>query len=198
MGVTIWRVIPLSDSGAGRLPSHIQLSNFDVSLERGGGGRLQPVVQGIAVRVSERGLRELTQGLVDEADRRAPVGLSLKSTAVGPNGVDLRLRIEKSIFRADLATRLVLSAPGGQVLRVEMTDVEAPAWVPLDVMLDEAVRRGGGAVRRDPGNTRALLLDPVALLARLGVPGRFARGHWDVATSAEGIALSFREDAAGA
>ncbi len=188
----------MSDSGAGRLPSHIQLSNFDVSLERGGGGRLQPVVQGIAVRVSERGLRELTQGLVDEADRRAPVGLSLKSTAVGTNGVDLRMRIEKSIFRADLATRLVLSAPDGQVLRVEMTDVEAPAWVPLDVMLDEAVRRGGGAVRRDPANPRALLLDPVALLARLGVPGRFAPGRWGVATSDEGITLSFREDAAGA
>lgn len=188
----------MNDAAIGRFPRHIQLSNFDVSLERGSGGRLQPVVQGLQAKVTDEGLRELVQGLVDEADRRAPVGLSLKSVSAGPAGIDLRLRIEKSIFRADLATRLVLSAPGGQLLRVELTDVEAPAWAPLDVMLDEAVKRSGGAVRRDPGNNRALLLDPVALLARLGVPGRFAPGRWDVATSSEGIELSFREAAGGA
>ena len=65
-------------------------------------------------------------------------------------------------------------------------------------MLDEAVKRGGGAVRRDPANNRALLLDPAALLARLGVPGRFAPGRWDVGASAEGIDLTFHENAASA
>ena len=183
---------------ATKFPRHIQLSQFDLSLERGRDGRLQPVVQRLQAYLSERGLRELAHALVDEADRRAPVGLSLRYAGVGPGGVELALRIEKSIFRGELSTRLALSAPGGDRLRVELTDVAAPAWVPLDVLLDEAVRRGGGAIARDPGNRRALLLDPVALLARLGVPGRFVPGHWEVTTSAAGIALGFREDAPGA
>jgi hypothetical protein len=187
----------LSYPTAGRLPRHIQLSNFDLSLERGSGGRLQPVVRGLQAHITESGLRELAQGLVDEADRRAPVGLSLKHTGVGPSGIDLVLGLEKSIFRSDLSTRLKLSAPGGDRLRVELSDAEMPAWVPLDVLLDEVVKRGGGAVQRDPGNRRALLLDPAALLQRFGVPGRFAPGRWDVTTGTDGVTLTFREDAAG-
>jgi hypothetical protein len=188
----------LSDLASGKLPRHIQLTDFDVSLERGSAGRLQPVVQGLRVQITAEGLRELTQGLVDEADRRAPVGLALKDVRVDANGVDLVLRIEKSIFRSDLSTRLALSAPGGDVLRVELTNVDVPAWVPLDVLLDEAVKRGGGAVRRDPGHQRAILVDPAALLTRAGVPGRFAPGRWDVLTSDVGLELTFREDAASA
>ena len=72
-----------------------------------------------------------------------------------------------------------------------------PAWVPLDMLLDEAAKRGDG-VRRDPGNRSALLLDPAALLAKGGVPGRFAPGHWDVTTSADGLELHLRESAGGA
>jgi hypothetical protein len=39
------------------------------------------------------------------------------------------------------------------------------------------------------------LLDPAALLARFGVPGRFAPGRWGVSTSTDGIELTFRESA---
>ena len=53
-------------------------------------------------------------------------------------------------------------------------------------------KRGGGGIRRDPDHRRALLLDPAALLARGGMPGRFAPGRWDVATSTDGIDLTFR------
>jgi hypothetical protein len=65
------------------------------------------------------------------------------------------------------------------------------------MLLDAAVRYGGGGIRRDPDHRRALLLDPAALLARF-VPGRFAPGHWNVATTADGIDLRFRETAATA
>lgn len=159
---------------------------------------MQPVVQGLRAAISADGLHLLTQELIDEAGRRAPVGLALQDVRVGEDGVTLVARVEKSIFRSDLATRLVLSAPGGQALRVELTDLEMPAWVPLDVLLDEAVKRGGGALQRDAGNRRALLLDPAALLARFGVPGRFAPGHWDVQTSGEGIMLAFSGGGTGA
>ena len=62
------------------------------------------------------------------------------------------------------------------------------------------MRRPGAAadgIRRDPGSRSALFLDPAALLARAGVPGRFAPGHWDVATNADGLVLTFRESASG-
>jgi hypothetical protein len=177
------------------LPGHMQLTDFDVSLEPGGPHALRPVVQGLCLRISERGVQQVAQGLADEADRRAPVGVRLKDAHVGPAGVDLSLRMEKGIFGGDLSARLTLSAPGGEELRVELTDLGMPAWVPLDMLLDQAVTRGGGAIRRDPGNRRALFLDPAALLVRAGVPGRFAPGRWDVVTSADGIELTFREHA---
>jgi hypothetical protein len=151
----------------------------------------------LRLRLSERGLKTLTQALIDEADRRAPVDLALRDVRVGADGIQLLLRIEKGIFRSDLATRLVLAAPGGQELRVALTDTDVPIWVPLDSLIDEAARRGGGGVRRDPENRRALLLDPAALLARFGVPGRFAPGSWDATTSGDGLTLTFRESARG-
>ena len=189
----------MGDSFPGSLPGHLQLTDFDISLERGTAQHpIRPVVQGLRLRASSRGLQALMQTLVDEADRRAPVGITLKGVHVGPQGIELYARMTKSIFSSDLATRLVLSAPGGNELRVELTDTDVPAWVPLDMLLDEAAKRGGGGVRRDPGNRRALLLDPAALLARAGVPGRFAPGHWNVTTSGDGLDLTFRENARGA
>ncbi|MDQ3225915.1 MAG: hypothetical protein M3Q50_04700 [Chloroflexota bacterium] len=189
----------MSDPAPGMLPGHLHLTDFTISLEPGDATHpLRPVVQGLRLRVSAQGLHRLAQAVAAEADRRAPVGIQLKDVRVGPQGIDLVMRMEKSIFRSDLATRLVLSAPGGQELRIALTDIEMPSWVPLDMLLDEAAKRGGGGVRRDPENGRALLLDPAALLARLGVPGRFAPGRWDVTTDADGLDLTFRESAGSA
>ena len=190
----------MGDPVPGTLPGHVhlQLTDFDISLEPGTAQHpIRPVVQGLRLRVSPRGLEALTQTLVDEADRRAPVGMQLKGVRVSPRGIELFLRMAKSIFSSDLSTRLNLSAPGGNELRVELTDTDMPAWVPLDMLLDEAVKRGGAGVRRDPGHRSALLLDPAALLARAGVPGRFAPGQWAVTTSTDGLDLSFRESARG-
>jgi hypothetical protein len=188
----------MGDPALGKLPRHIQLTDFDISLERGDARYpMRPVVQGLRLRVSDRGLHALAHVLVDEADRRAPVGIKLRGLQVGPQGIELSARMTKSIFSSDLSTRLVLSAPGGEELRVELTDTNMPTWGPLDMLLDEAAKRGDG-VRRDPGNRSALLLDPAALLAKGGVPGRFAPGHWDVTTSADGLELTFRESAGGA
>jgi hypothetical protein len=183
----------LSASVPETLPRHLQITDFDVSLERGSTGQLQPVVQGLRVHVTPDGLQALALGLVAEADRRAPATLWLEDVRVGPAGIDLVVRVEKSFFRSDLAIRLVFSAPGGEVLRIEVIEVDVPAWMPLDLLHDEASKRGGAAVRRDPANRRALLLDPAALLTRFGVPGRFAPGRWEVATGADGIVLAFRE-----
>jgi hypothetical protein len=189
----------MGDPAPGKLPGHMQLTDFDISLERGDARYpLRPVVQGLRLRVSDRGLQALAQALVDEADRRAPIGIKLKGVRVGPQGIELAARMTKSIFSSDLATRLVLSVPGGNELRVELTDTDVPAWVPLEMLFDEAARRGDNGVRRDPGNRSALLIDPAALLARGGVPGRFAPGRWDVTTSADGLELTFRESAEGA
>lgn len=185
----------MRDPTPGGLPGDIQVTEFDVSLEPGGGQfAMRPVVQGLRLRISGRGVQRLAQGLADEADRRAPVGVRLQDARVGPEGIDLFLRMQKGIFGSDLSARLALSAPGGNELRVELIDTGIPAWAPLDMLFDEATKRGGGAVRRDPENRRALLLDPAALLARFGVPGRFAPGRWVVATSGAGVELSFREN----
>src|SRR5918994_5927063 len=147
---------PMGDSVSGALPGHMQLTDFDISLESGTAQHpIRPVVQGLRLRVSARGLQALMQTLVDEADRRTPVGVKLKGVQVGPRGMELFARMTKSIFSSDLATRLVLSAPGGSELRVELTDTDVPTWVPLDMLLDEAVKRGGDGVRRDPENQNA-------------------------------------------
>ena len=70
----------MGDSALGKLPGHMQLTDFDISLERGDARYpMRPVVQGLRLRVSDRGLQALAQVLVDEADRRAPVGIKLKA-----------------------------------------------------------------------------------------------------------------------
>ena len=189
----------MTESPPGSFPGHMQLTDFDISLEPGDIRHpLRPVVQGLRLRVSNRGLQILVQGLVDEADRRAPVGVTLKDVRVGPQGIDIDLKMAKSIFSSDLSTRVSLTAPGGEELRVALTDSDMPAWAPLDVLLDQAAQRGGAAVRRDPDARNALLLDPAALLARFGVPGRFAPGRWDVATDHDGLEMAFREHPRGA
>jgi hypothetical protein len=185
----------LDDPARGTLPALIRLTDFDLSLEPGISGRLQPVVQRLRAQISGDGLHALAKAITDEAAQRAPVGVALKDLDVGPSGITLALRVEKSIIRGDLSTRLVLSAPDGKYLRVELADVDVPVWVPLDVMLDAAVKRSDGAVWRDPANRSALILDPAALLARSGVQGRFAPGQWAVTTSDAGVDLTFTERA---
>lgn len=186
----------MSDAAPGKIPGHIQLTDFDVSLERGDARHpLRPVVQGLRASVSAKGLDVLAQGLIDEAANRAPVDLKLKGIRVGKEGIELFLRVEKGIFGSDFSTRLALSSPDGRSLRLEMSDADLPVWVPLEMLLNAAVQYGGGAVTRDPANKRALLLDPAALLTRFGVPGRFAPGRWGVNTSTDGIELTFRENA---
>ncbi|MEZ4564787.1 MAG: hypothetical protein R2853_18815 [Thermomicrobiales bacterium] len=172
---------------------HLQISDFGLSLEPGPGGRPQPLVQSLQARLSADGLRVLVEGGVEEAARRAPVGMHLETVQVSDAGIDLKLRISRSIIKGSLGTRLVLTAPGGDLLRAELTNLEMPGWVPLDLLLDAAVRQAGGAVQRDPGNSRALLLNPAALLTSFGVPGRFAPGVWSVRTSTAGIDLGFHE-----
>lgn len=171
----------------------LQISDFGLSLEPGPGGRPQPLVQTLQARLTEDGLRFLAQGGIEEAARRAPVGMQLEALQVSDAGIDVKLRISKSIIKSSMGTRLVLSAPGGDVLRAELTNLEMPGWVPLDLLLDTAVKQAGGAVQRDPGNSHALLLNPARLLSSFGVPGRFAPGAWSVNTSAAGIDLGFRE-----
>lgn len=183
----------MSVTAGGVLPTHIQLSDFAISMEPGPGNRPQAVVKNLQVRVTQPGLEALMEGMVAEADRKAPVGLTLKNVAASAAGIDVVLRIEKSIFRSDLSTRLVFSALGGKLLRVDLTELEMPAWMPFDPLLDEAIKRAGGAVQRDPQAKRALLLDPAELLTRFGVPGRFGPGLWAVATSDAGLDLAFQE-----
>ena len=172
---------------------HLQISDFGLSLEPGPGGRPQPLVQSLQARLSAEGLRVLAAGGIEEASRRAPVGLQLETVQVSDAGIDLKLRISKSIIKSSMGTRLVLSAPGGEVLRAELTNLEMPGWGPLDLLLDAAVKQANGAVQRDPANPRALLLNPARLLTSFGVPGRFAPGVWSVGTSAAGIDLGFHE-----
>jgi hypothetical protein len=183
----------LDDPARETLPPLIRLTDFELSLEPGSAGRLQPVVQRLRAQISGDGLHALANAITEEAAQRAPVGLTLKDLDVGPNGITLAVRVEKSILRGDLSTRLVLSAPDGKDLRVELADVDVPVWVPLDLMLDATVKRSDGAVRRDPANRSALILDPAALLARSGVHGRFAPGQWAVTTGDAGVDLSFGE-----
>ncbi|MFT4039812.1 MAG: hypothetical protein QM692_16665 [Thermomicrobiales bacterium] len=174
-------------------PPHLQISDFGLSLEVGPAGTPQPVVQTLQARLSPAGLHFLAEGGIAEAGRRAPVGMQLQSIAVNDAGIDVKVRISKSIIKGELGTRLALSAPGGQLLRVELTNVEMPAWVPLDLVLEAAVKRSNGLVQRDPANSRALLLNPATLLSSFGVPARFAPGKWAVATSTDGIDLGFQE-----
>jgi hypothetical protein len=171
----------------------LQISDFGLSLEPGSGGRPQPLVQSLQARLTADGLRFLAQGGIEEAARRAPVGMQLEGLQVSDAGIDVKLRISKSIIKSSMGARLVLSAPGGDVLRAELTNLEMPGWVPLDLLLDTAVKQAGGAVQRDPGNSHALLLSPARLLSSFGVPGRFAPGTWSVSTSVAGIDLGFRE-----
>ena len=171
----------------------LQIADVGLSLEPGPGGRPQPLVQSLQARLTAEGLRSLAESGIEEASRRAPVGLHLEDVQVSDAGIDVRLRVSKSIIKGSMGTRLVLSAPGGEVLRAELTNLEMPAWAPLDLLLDAVVKRAGGAVQRDSGNSRALLLNPAALLTSFGVQGRFAPGQWSVATSSAGIDLGFRE-----
>src|SRR5688500_5829390 len=91
-------VRPMGDPAPGKLPGHMQLTDFDISLERGDARYpIRPVVQGLRLRISDRGLQALAQALVEEANRRAPVGIALKGVRVGPNGIELATRMTKSI-----------------------------------------------------------------------------------------------------
>lgn len=151
-----------------------------------------PILNAVRVTVSPNGFRVVVGAAVAEANGRAPVNLALKRADLIDGGLQVVARASKGPFGSDVGAQVLLSVVDGRLLRADLVEVDAPKWVPVDTMIEVALKQAGGLVEPIPGEPRSFLVDPVRLLASTGVPGDLAPGGvWSVDATPQGLTLAF-------
>lgn len=174
----------------------LHISDLAVTLEPGPPeAPLQPLVHRLGLQLSDVGFAKVIGALVAIADQRAPVDITLASCRLVPDGAELSARAGKGILRATLTTTIATSVVGGKEIRCELTDLQVPAWVPVDRLLERAIGSAGiEGLRLDPDNPRAILVDPAVILASQGLPAHLAPGAWSLDITSAVLNLGFAEE----
>jgi len=160
---------------------------------------LQPVVTGARLRLDEAALVKLAQVAIVQAKGRAPVDVELDSARFTDGGAEINAVVSRGRFmRADVRAVVGVSAQNAERITVEVQDVKALGMLPLDAFVTPVLEKAFAmasakpGIARASGNARALLVDPAAVLAGMGVPMRFAApGVWSIQVAPGGLEAEF-------
>jgi hypothetical protein len=173
----------------------VRLTDIELMLEPGGTGNIpfQPLVQRLRVTLGPSALEKLARQAVAIAATKSPVEVKLTGCRIVEGLVEISARAGKGFLGADLTARLALSVADGKEIRVALSRIDAPKWIPVSPMLERALAKAAGipGVRLDPQNRQAILVDPAAILAQYGVPARLAPGVWSTSVTDAGVEVAF-------
>lgn len=178
------------------MPSDVQITNVRMRLEPGTGNLpFEPLVESLAVELSPDAFLKIVQQGLRMVAGRAPVEIELVSARLIEGGAEIVAKAKKSILKADLRARLAFSAPDGSAIRVKIAELDAPKWVPVDLVLNQgmtmATNRPG--FKRVAGDERAVDVDPAAVLQSQGVPAKLAQpGVWAINPTATALSVDYR------
>lgn len=163
-------------------------------LPREGRPPVEPVILEAAINLSQEGfLKIVTEGM-RKAKKVAPVDLELIDAVLVDGGAQIAARVKRGLLRAELRFHLEFSVADGQAIRVRVGNVDAPAWVPVNLVLDQGMQVADGkpGIGRVAGDARAIDVDPRAMLIQLGLPLRLAEpGMWGVNARSDQVTITY-------
>jgi hypothetical protein len=174
----------------------VQISNVRLRLDPGQGGMpFEPLVESLTLDLSSDAFLKIVQQGIRMVGGRAPVDVELTSANLVEGGAEIVAKVKRSILKADLRARLAFSAPTGDAIRVRIAELDAPKWVPVDMVLGQAMTMAANrpGFSRVPGDDRAIDVDPAAVLLSRGIPAKLANpGAWSVSPTASVLSVDYR------
>lgn len=174
----------------------VQITNICLCLDPGQGRvPFEPLVESLSVELSSDAFAKIMRQGVRMAAGRAPVDVEIGSARLVTGGAEIVAKVKRSILKADLRARLAFESADGKAIRVRIAELDAPAWVPTAMVLEQAMAMAANrpGFSRVPGDGRAIDVDPAAVLASRGIPAKLAQpGVWSVQAAADTLAVDYR------
>jgi hypothetical protein len=173
----------------------LTISDMRVRLNpRQGRVPFEPLVESLDVQLSSGAFAKIVQtGLVMMADR-LPVQVELTNARLVDGGAEILLKVRRSILKADLRVRLAFFVHDPETIRVQIAELEGPAWVPTQFVLEQGMNVAAAqpGFSRAPDDDRAFDVSPAAVIASRGIPITLATpGAWSVSPTAETLSVTY-------
>jgi hypothetical protein len=154
----------------------------------------EPLVESIALDLSPEAFLKIVQQGLRMVGPRVPVDIELTSARLIDGGAEIVAKAKKSILKADLRAKLAFQSADGDAIRVRIAELDAPKWVPVDLVLGQAMTMAASkpGLSRVAGDDRAVDVDPAVVLASRGIPAKLAQpGAWTVNPTAASLSVAY-------
>jgi hypothetical protein len=177
------------------MQSDIKISDMRLRLDPAA-GRIpyQPIVEGLRLELSPEAFSKIVQIVLGLVADRLPVEVELGTARLIDGGAEIVAKVKRSILRADLRVRLALLVQAPETIRVRIAELDAPAWVPTQLVLDNAMRVAAAqpGFTRVSDDDRAVDVNPAELIASRGIPTKLATpGFWSVSATAQSLGIGY-------
>jgi hypothetical protein len=149
---------------------------------------LAPLVYSLDVQIDDEALGKAVTALLILAKSKLPVEVEFENARFTEEGAEITVAAGLNRFLKAKATAVVdIEATDAEAVSVQIREIRTLGKLPIESMvgpvidkaLDKAAARPG--IERNPSRHRALLIEPNALLASMGLPLEFASsGRWTV------------------
>jgi hypothetical protein len=177
------------------MQSDIQISDVRLRLDpREGRIPFQPLVEGLQLELSPDAFSKIVQIVLGLVASRLPVEVELGSARLIDGGAEIVAKVKRSILKAELRVRLALLVQNPETIRVRIDELDAPAWVPTQLVLDNAMRVAAAqpGFTRVPDDDRAVDVNPAAVIASRGIPMKLATpGFWSISATAQSLGIGY-------
>lgn len=177
------------------MDSELHLSEMGIRLDEGDAQHpATPVLERFKIAIAPAAFAKIVQQAVWFAAERAPVQVDLASARLVDGGAEIVIHVKRSILKAQLRIRLGFTIPDTATIRVRAVEVDAPAWVPAQFVIDHGLtlavaRPGFSRVADDP---RAIDLNPAVMLSARGLPLALGQpGAWEIDSAAGSLKIGY-------
>jgi hypothetical protein len=180
------------------MQSDVQITDVRLQLNQGEGRiPFEPLVEHLALELSSVAFDKIVRRAIVLFSGRLPVEIEIGSARIVNGDAEVVAKVKRSILKADLRARLTFATPDAETIRVRVAELDAPAWVPTQMVLDHgltmATDRPG--ISKVTGDGRAVDLKPAIVLAQYGLPVKLATpGAWSISPAASSIGVGYSAD----
>jgi hypothetical protein len=173
----------------------IAITDIQLRLEPGQGRvAFQPLVERLRLGITSDAFGKVALTGLGLIAARLPVDLELTSARLVDGGAELVARVKKSFLKADLRVLLAFSVVDPATVRVRIADLEGPAWIPTQFVIENAmsVAESKPGFARVPDDDRAIDVNPAVVIASRGVPLTLATpGAWSIDATAAVLQVAY-------
>ena len=153
-----------------------------------------PAVEHLNLEVTTAAFTKIVEQAVRSMGGRLPVEVELGTVRLVDGGAEIVAKVKRSILKAELRARIGISISDPSTIRIRIDELDAPAWVPVQFVLDHGVNYATSrpGFSRVSGDAKAIDVKPAEVVTAANVPVSFAQpGAWSVKPTAASLTAHF-------